>query len=167
MIGRRSVGMMPKHLSESRRRRADVRMRVVAVDAPGLQRALHDEVISGPTNVIHHLFPTAFLNCLSDAPSKGFNHLAPGSPRPLPRSPRTNSFHRIQDAIRIVNLIDDGWPFGAHSTATRRMLRISFKLRDLPGFLIDIRQQPAGRFAIETDGRNELVMARNAAWPSL
>src|SRR5208337_240687 len=167
MIRRRPVGMMPKHISESRRGGADVGMRVVAVDAPRLQRALHDEVIPRSADVIHHFFPAAFLNCYSDAPADSFKHLIPRCSCPLPSTARPNSFHRIKDSIRIVDLIDDGWPFGANSAPAGRMFRVAFELRDLPGFLVDIRQQPASRFAIETDGRNDLVMTGNTAWPSL
>src|SRR6266567_9137958 len=64
-----------------------------------------------------------------------------------------------------MNLVDRGRPFGAKSPAARRMHGIAFELRDLPGFLVDISQQAACGFAIETDRRNQGVMLLDPARP--
>jgi hypothetical protein len=45
------------------------------------------------------------------------------------------------------------------------MLRVAFKLCDLSGFLIDISEKSARRFAVEADGGNKLVMLFDTAWP--
>ena len=47
-------------------------MRVVAVDAPRLQCAFHDEVVTGPADVIHDFFAAAFLKRLSNPASEGW-----------------------------------------------------------------------------------------------
>src|SRR5579862_1676916 len=135
---------MPEHIAETRRGRADVRMRIVAVDAPGLQRALHDEVVAGATDVIHHFFATIFLKRFADAGPESFEHFVPRSARPLATAPGPVPFHRIEDAVGVVNLRDGGGALRAQASATRRVLWIAFKLFDLSGLFVDVGEQSAG-----------------------
>src|SRR5260370_36276460 len=66
-----------------------------------------------------------------------------------------------------MNLIDRGWTFRTKASAAGWMLRVAFKLRDLPRFLIDVCKKPAGRFAVEADGGNEVVMLFDATRPGV
>ena len=142
-------------------------MRVVPVDSPGLQRAFHDEVVPRAPNVVHHLLATPFLKRFANPRAKRLQHLIPGSANPLPCSARSVALHRIQHAIRILNLIDGRRAFGTETPAARRMHRIALELGDLPGFFVDIGQQSAGRFTIETNRRNKLIMLLQSTGPRL
>ncbi len=66
-----------------------------------------------------------------------------------------------------MNLIDDGWTLGAKTSPAAGMLGISFELGDLSRFFIYISEKPAGGFAVETDGRNQLIVALDVTRPSL
>jgi hypothetical protein len=65
-----------------------------------------------------------------------------------------------------MNLRDRGRTFRAKTSAAGGMLRIAFKLRNSPDFLIDVGKKPARRFAVETDRGNKLVVFLDAARPS-
>ena len=64
-----------------------------------------------------------------------------------------------------MNLRDGGRAFRTKASAAGWVLRVAFELRDLSGFLIDIGEKPARRFAVEADGGNKLVMLLDAARP--
>src|SRR5882762_1699465 len=142
-------------------------MRVVAVDAPRLRGAIHKVVLSGASHVVHDFFASIFLKRFADARAESLQHFVPRSPRPFPAPAWPGPLHRIKDAIGIVNLSDRSRPLRAKPSATCRMLRVALKLRDLSGCLIDVGEKPASRFAVEADGRNEVVMLLDAARPSL
>ena len=165
VVRRRPVGIVPEQITKPRRRRAHIRVRVVAVDAPRLQGAFHREVVSRPAHVIHDFFAAIFLERFADARAESFEHLVPRSSRPLPTAARPGPLHRIKDAIGIVNLIDRRRAFRAEPPAAGWMFRVSFKLGDLSGRLIDIGEKSARRLAVEADGGDDLVMLFDAARP--
>src|SRR6266852_9746974 len=109
-------------------------MRVVDVDAPRLRGAIHKVVLSGASHVIHDFFAAIFLKRFADARAESLQHLVPGSAGPLPAPARAGPLHRIKDAIGIVNLSDRSRALRTKTPATSRMLRVAFKLRDLPRF---------------------------------
>src|SRR6266446_3703958 len=129
-------------------------MRVVAVDAPRLRGAIHKVILSGASHVVHDFFTAIFLESFADARAKSLQHFVPRSPRPLPAAAWPRPLHGIKDAIGIMNLSDRGRPLRAQPSAAGRMLRVAFKLSDLSGFLIDVGEKPASRFAVEADGGN-------------
>ena len=167
VIGRRAVGIVPEQIAKSRRGRAHIGMRVVAVDAPRLQRALHDEVVSRAAYVIHDLFAAIFLKRFAHARAESLQHFVPRSPRPFSATPRPGALHRIKDAIGIMNLRDRRRALRAKASATGWMLRVALELRDLSGFFIDVGKKSARRLAVEANGRNKLVMLLDAARPGL
>src|ERR1017187_10522712 len=165
MVGRRTVGIMPEQVAKPRRGRAHIRVRVVTVDAPRLQGAIHDEVVTWAAHVVHNFFAAIFLKSFADARAESLQHLFPRRARPFPFAAPAGTLHRIEDAIRVMNLSDRRWPFRAQTSAARWMLRVAFKLRNLPGFLIDIGKKSAGRFAVKADGGNKLIMLLDATRP--
>src|SRR5580658_3225158 len=140
-------------------------MRVVAIDAPSLQSALHNEVMARTAHVVHDLFATIFLIGLPDARAESLQHFIPRSPSPFPSAPRPRTLHRIKDAVGVMNLRDRCRTLGAKASAACGVFGIAFKLRDLSGLFVDISEKSASRFAIEADGRNKLIMPFNATWP--
>ncbi len=165
MVGRWPIGIVPEQIAKTRRRRAHIRVRVVTVDAPRLQGALHDEVVSRAAHVVHDFFAAIFLKRFADARAESLQHFVPRGPRPFPAAARPGALHRIKDAIGIVNLRDRGRSFRTKASAARRMLRVAFKLRNLSRFLIDVGEKSASRFAVEADGGNKLIMLFDAARP--
>src|SRR5580658_2201978 len=165
MVGRRTIGIVPEQIAESGGGRAYIGVRVVAVDSPGLESALHDEVVAGAADVVHDFFAAIFLKRFADARAESFEHLIPRSARPLPAAARAGSLHWIKDAIGIVNLRNRGRALGTQAPAAGWMFWIAFELGDLPGFFVDVGEKPARRFAVEANRRNELVMFLDTARP--
>src|SRR2546425_1022434 len=64
-------------------------------------------------------------------------------------------------------LVERRRTFGAVASTRARMFGIAFKLLHLAGNFVDVREQTAGRFAIETSGGNERVVAFLTLWPRL
>src|ERR1700723_1851304 len=165
VVRRRTVGIVPEQITQARRGRADIGVRIVAVDAPGLQGTLHDEVVAGAADVIHDFFAAIFLKRFADASAESFQHFLPRSARPLSAAARAGALHWIENAIGIVNLRDGGRTFGAQASTAGRMFWIAFELVDTAGFLIDVGEKTARRFAVEADSRDEVVMFFDAARP--
>src|ERR1041385_3005214 len=105
-------------------------MRIVAVDAPRLQRALHDEVVTGAADMVHDFFAAPFLYGFADACTERLEHLLPRGAGPLPCSALPSTLHRIEHAVGIMNLINGRGTLGAQASAARRMHRIPFELID-------------------------------------
>src|SRR5271156_1406256 len=141
MIGGGTVGKVPEQIAEARGRRTDVRVRVVAVDAPCLQGALHDEVVTWAAYMVHDFFAAIFLEGFADARAESFQHFVPRGARPFATAARTVTLHGIEDAIGIVNLGDRRRAFRTQASATGGMFRVAFELIDPAGFFVDVRQQ--------------------------
>ncbi len=142
-------------------------MRIVAVDAPGLERAIHDEVVAGAADVVHDLFAAILLKRFAHARADGFKHFIPTGARPLAGTAGAGALHGIEDAIGIVNLIDGRGAFGAEAAAAGRMFGIALEFLDLARFLVGIGEQAAGGFAVEANGGDDLKMFFDAAGPGI
>src|SRR5262249_52493450 len=92
-------------------------------------------------------------------------HFIPGHALPLPFTALSGTPQRIKDALRIIDLIDGGWAFGAVASATAGMRRIALKLLHAHLVFIDICQQPARRFAVEADRGNQRIMFLDSFGP--
>ena len=66
MIRAGSIPAGPKCISETGAGGANVRVRVVAVDAPSAENAFHVSLMAGPAHVVHDLVVTLFLKCPAD-----------------------------------------------------------------------------------------------------
>src|SRR5205085_5477767 len=131
VIRRRAVGALPQRVADAGRRRADVRVRVVAVNAPGLQHALDVAVVAGPAHVVHHFIAAAFDERLANLSRERVEHFVPGGALPLAFAARADAFQREEDAFGVVDLVDSGRPLGAVTPARRRVLRVAFELANL------------------------------------
>src|SRR5581483_1319740 len=146
---------------------ADIGVRIVAVDSPGLQRAFHDEVMTGTAHVVHNFFPATFLDCFANAQAEGFEHLGPGGALPLAATARAHALHGIEHAVGIMNLIDGGGAFGTKASPAGGMPGIALEFRDLARLFIYVREHSASGLAVEADGGNELIMLFDFAGPLL
>src|SRR5260370_42613794 len=73
----------------------------------------------------------------------------------------------MQNAVRVGDLIQRRRTLGAVAPARTGVLRVAFKFLNFTGFFIDISEQSARRFTVETGRRDELVMPLFATGPGL
>src|SRR5437763_265112 len=109
-------------------------MRIVAIDAPGLQHALDVAVVAGPPDVIHDFVAAIIDQGLAYLGREGVEHFIPGRALPLAFTTRADAFQRKEDAFRVIELIDRRRAFSAVAPARCRMLRVAFELANLARF---------------------------------
>jgi len=158
MIRRGAIVVPPNRITKSRTSGANVGVAVVTIDAPRLQDAVHVSFVAGTPNVIHDFVVALLLQGLANTAGDVIEHFIPLYPRPSPFSPSPFAFQRIKNAIGIGNLIDRRRPFRAVAPTASGMIGIALELAHLQRRLVDITQQPAARFAIETRRRHHHVM---------
>ena len=78
---------------------------------------------------------------------------------------RIRSFEWVKDSIGICYLVECCWSFRAVAPARTGMFGIPLKLLNFTSDLVDVREQPARRFTIETRSRNERIMPLLPLWP--
>ena len=113
VIGRGPVDALPEGIPQARSGGANVGVAVVPVYPPGPQDALHVSLMTGPPHVIDHLVAAVFLDGLADFCRDILQHLFPANALPLPRPARALAAQGIQDAFRVVDLVDGGRALGA------------------------------------------------------
>src|SRR5262249_17525518 len=84
---------------------------------------------------------------------------------PLAAAARSLATHRVENPLRILYLIERRRTFRAVTPTAARMHRIAFELLDAQRVLVDVGEQPARRFAVETNRRDQLVAPRNLSRP--
>ena len=165
VVWRGAVHAAPQGIAQARRCAAHIGVRVMPIDAPALQHAVHVAVVARAANVIHHFSAAAFLQRLANARRESADDLIPSGALVLPRATRPTAFQRIQNALGVINLIQRGWALGAIAPARRRVMRVAFQLTDAIGFFVDPRHQPARGFAVEASGGHEAVVLVHFARP--
>ena len=85
------------------------------------------------------------------------------SHRPLPRGPER--LHRVQDPVRVGDLVDRRRALGAVAAARPGMLRVALELAHLPGLPVHVGEQPARGLAVEAGGGDEHVVPLLAGRP--
>ena len=113
VVGAGAVRTHPKMVSGASPGRADIGMRVVAIDTPGGQDALGVAILARAANVVHDFVATAFLERPPEAAGNITERLVPGDLLPLPLATFSRPFQGVEDAIRIVDLVECGWALGA------------------------------------------------------
>ena len=168
VVGRGPVEAAPEGVAGARRRRADVGVRVVAVDPPGVEDPLVvDELVARPPHVVHDLVPAPLLEGRPDPPREVVQHLVPRHARPLAAAPLPHALQGIADPLGVVDLVQGRRPLGAVASPAPRMLRVPLELLDLARVAVDVGEEAARRLAVEADGGDEAVMARDLSWPRL
>src|SRR5262249_23217649 len=138
VIGTRPIVGLPDGVAETRPRRADVRVTVVPVDAPRLQHALDVAFMSGPADVVDDLVTPSFLQSLADACRDQLDSLLPADRLPLAFAARADAPQRMEDTIRVIDLVDGRRPLGTEPAATRGMDGIALELADRVRLLVDV-----------------------------
>src|SRR5260221_5217527 len=83
MVRREMIVPLPQVVSKPGRRRANVGMAIVTIDAPRLQHAIHVSIRARTPNVIHHLIAALLDQRLADASSDVVEHSVPRGAFPL------------------------------------------------------------------------------------
>src|SRR5262245_33570369 len=159
VIGRRPVVAAPEKMPEARRRRTDVRVAVVSVDAPRLEDPVRVSVFSRAADVIHDLVPTIFDDGFPDAAGNVLERLLPRDLTPLAGPAISVALERVQDAVGILQLVRCDDALCAGPAAAAGMDRIAFDLPDREALLVDVREDAARRFTVEADARYDPVVA--------
>src|SRR4029079_9544021 len=123
--------------AEPRRRRADVGVAVMAVDAPRLQHAVRVAVFAGTADVIHDFVPPVFDDRRADPRRDLVQRLVPGHLQPPPAAAFAVALQRIQDAIRILQLVAGDYALGTGAAAAAGMDRVAFNLANREPLLVD------------------------------
>src|SRR6266568_7022970 len=142
-------------------------MTVVSIDTPGPQYTLHIAIVSRSPHMIHHFVTTTLNNGGANFSGKRIQHLIPCGTLPSAFAALALPFERIQNAFRVIDLVDGGWSFRAVTPATTRMIGITLKAFDAPCFFVNIGEQAASCLAVEADGRDNLVVLLSFARPNL
>ena len=155
VVGTGPVDPGPVLVSGAGSRGADVGMRIVRIAAPGGHHPLREAVFAGPADVVHDLFLSTLLDGFADTPRDVVDRLLPADPFPLARAAISDPSERVQDAIGIGDLIQRRRSLGAVAAARAGVLGIAFELGDFERGLVDVGQQAARRFAVETGGGHQ------------
>jgi hypothetical protein len=139
-------------------------MTIMAIHTPGLDDPVGVPIFAWPPYMIDDTIASAsttFAHLFGDFSKR----LLPGNPFPLPLTALAYSFERIQDPLRIIDLIVSGRTLCTVSSAAARMSGIPFKLANLVRFFVYVSQEPAGRFAIEANSGHKRVASRHSLRP--
>ena len=155
MIGRGPVETVPEGVSSAGAGGTNVGVAIVSVNTPRVQHALVVYKLMARTpNVIHDFVLASFPQSQPNAGSEVVENFIPADAFPFSFSALAGSPQGIQNAFRIVDLVDGRRALGAIAAAAAGVRRIAFKLLHLHFFFVDIGQQSARGFTIEADGGN-------------
>src|SRR5690606_24258962 len=133
----------PRGVAEAGTGRADVGVAVVRVDAPGVQDPLDVAVVARPADVVHDLVVAALAERPRDAAADVGERLVPAHLLPAALAALPDAAHRVEDALRVADLVERGRALGAVAAPAGGMQRVALELGDLAGLLVDPGDEPA------------------------
>ena len=113
VVGARAVDAHPVVVARAAARRADVGVRVVGVQTPGGEHALGVAVLARPTDVVHDLVSPVFLDRASNPRGDIVERFVPRDAQPLPFAARSRALQRVEDAMRVLELVQRRRSLGA------------------------------------------------------
>ena len=167
VVGRRAVGARPEAVARAAAGGAHVGVRVVAVRAPRLQEAVGEPVLAGAADEVHDVVRAPGGERRVEALGERVEHVLPAHPLPLARAARADPALRVEDPLRVVDLVERRRALGAVAPARARVVRVALELLDLEGLAVHVGEQPAGGLAVEADRRHQRVLAGDLARPLL
>src|ERR1700730_13335391 len=105
-----------------------------------------DEFMAGTAYVVDDFIAPPINQRLANPLSKILQHLVPGHSLPFALTAFTGALERIEDTLRIIDLVEGRRTFSAVASAAARMRRIALEFANAAGLLIDVSEQSAGRF---------------------
>ena len=131
-------------------------MAVVAIDTPRVQNSLIvNKFMARTTDVINNLFAPSFNERLPNPCGQVVEDFVPGNPLPFALTTFADTFKRVENTLRIIDLIDRCRSFSTIASPASWVIGIPLEAFYAPGLFIHIREQAAGSFTVEADGRNE------------
>src|SRR5207248_828103 len=137
----------------------------MAIYTPGAEHTLHVAIVPGATNMIHDLVATAFDDGCTYFGGECVQDFVPGGALPFPLTTFARTFQGIEDAFRIIDLVDGSRAFGAVASSAAWMIGIAFEFFDSTCFLVHIGHQTTGGFAVKADSGNDGIMLFDFARP--
>src|SRR6266851_4604945 len=113
-----------------------------------------DEFMAGTADMIDDFVAPPLNQGRANPRRQVVEHFVPGDSLPFALAAFTSAHEWIENALGIVDLVKGRRTFGAVPSAAARMRGIALEFADAAGFFIDVREQSAGGFAIETDRRD-------------
>ena len=154
-VGRRAIVAHPHRIAGASAGGADVGVAVVTVDAPRAQRALHETVLARAADVVHDLVVPVLLNGGPHPERDVAERVFPGHLRPLATSAGAAALQRVEDPFGVIHLVERRRALRAVAASGTGVRRIALELAYLSRLLVDVCEQAAGRFAVETRRGNE------------
>ena len=165
VIGARPVRPHPELVAGPPAAGADVRVRVVAVDAPAGEHPLGEAVLARPADVHHDLVLPVLDDRGPDPARERVERLVPADPLPAARAAGAGPAQRVQDPVRVGHLVDGGRAFRAVAAPGARMLGVSLELAHPQAVPVHVGEQAAGRLAVEAGGGDQHVAVFLAGRP--
>ncbi len=156
-ISRGPVVAGPQCIPDAGARTTDVRVAVVPVDAPRLERAVHEPVLARAPDVVHDLIVATLTDSGPHPSSDVCEGFLPGDTLPLTASSLAHTAHRVEDPLGVVDLVDRRRAFCTVASPRSRVCWIAFEPLDLARVLVDVGKESARRLAVEACGRYEAV----------
>src|SRR5215472_6936075 len=110
----------------------------MSIDTPCAQHTLHVAIVPRSPDMIHHLVATVLNNCFADFVGESIKDFVPGGTLPLALSAFAYTFQRIEDTLRVIDLVDRGGTLSTVTAATAGMIGVAFKFFDKARFPIHI-----------------------------
>ena len=153
-----AVITIPDRITKTRAGGTDIGMAVVPIDVPCLQHPIHISFMTRPPYMVCNFIIAALLQRLAYTSCNVVQHFIPGHPFPVARSAFALPLERIEDTIRIRDLVDGSRAFGTVATTAARVVRIALKLAHRIGLLVYKGRQSASAFTVEAGRRNDGIM---------
>ena len=159
------VAAVPEGLADAGRGAAHVGVAVVPVHPPGGEGVEHEAVLAGPSDVVDDLVAALFLDGLADSPGDVVERIIPAHALPFALAALSGALHRVEDAIRVVDLVHRHPALGAVTPARGGVEGVTLDFSDFQIVLVHIGQQPAARLAVKTKGGHQHVVALDLLGP--
>src|SRR5690606_22165822 len=130
VVGTGPVEAAPQRVAEPRAGGADVRVAVVAVDAPRADAAVGVAILARPPHVVHDAVAALLAAGAHPAGDVG-ERLFPRHALPLALAALAHALERVEDALGVVGLVVRGRPLGTVAPAAARMRRVALELLHL------------------------------------
>ena len=145
---------IPDVVTKTGSRGADIGVTVVVVDTPRLQNTVGIPFMSWASNVISNFVVSLFLDRFANSGRDIIEDFVPSNTLPFSFTTFSRTLQRVENTIRVVDLVDRRWTFRTISTATSGVIGITFEFADLIRIFVDVCRQPTRAFTIETGRGN-------------
>ena len=113
-------------------------MAVVPINPPCLQDPVGVSLVTRAPNVVDHPVLGPGLEGIPNLGRDLIQGLVPGNPLPTALPSGTDPLHRVEDPLRVVDLVDGCRALGAVPAPATRVMGVPLEFCDLPGFLVHV-----------------------------